>query len=183
MQFRRTNKGGYSSVVLSAGGRQPTEVEVFLGIRINLVEELIYQFTSGLTGYGSYSTTLLVPTRKIASEFPYFYSLATNADIPVIVPQIMQFLIQRGWTFLEKYHSVKSLDALYNQEPTQKSPYLTNEFHRALRGIALAKLAQRPDWEHLVKQYQSNLQKKVIPETQMQNFARLANFLRYHSFS
>ncbi|MEO0331899.1 MAG: hypothetical protein AAF223_09460, partial [Bacteroidota bacterium] len=65
----------------------------------------------------------------------------------------------------------------------QKSFYITNEFHRALRGVVLAKLAQRPNWEELVKQYRIKLQKKALPEVQMQSYGKLIGFLKYRSFS
>ncbi len=182
-QFQRANSSGYSSVVLSVAGREPTEIEVFLGIRINLVEELVYQFTNGLRDYGPFSTTLLVSGRKVAPEFPYFYRLAKEADVHATKQQILSFLHQYGFPFLDKHQSAKSLDALYNQEVAQKSFYVINEFHRALRGIILAKLAKRPNWEELVEQYRVKLQKKALPEVQMQNYEQLVNFLKYHSFS
>ncbi|WKN46049.1 hypothetical protein [Tunicatimonas pelagia] len=182
-QFRRISENGYHSMILSVAGQQPTEIEVFLGIRIDMVEELAYQFTDGLKEYGPYSTTLIVPARKISSEPQYFYSLTTEGDIPEIQRKIMLFMNEQGFPFLKEYGNVKALDKLYNQNPEQKLSYVTNEFHRALRGIVLAKLAQQSSWKELVEQYRTKLQKRGLPEVQMQRYERLANFLTNYSFS
>jgi len=182
-QFRRTNKNGYYSIILSAAGQQPIEIEIFLGIRIDMVEDLVYQFTNGLKEYGPYSTTLIVPTRKISSESQYYYSLATEKDIPNILHKIIHFLNGQGFPFLAEYGNVRALNELYNQYPEQKLTYITNEFHRALRGIVLAKLAQQPQWKKLVDQYRAKLQKRGLPEVQMQSYERLVRFLTNYSFS
>ena len=182
-QFRQHNESGYRSIVLSGAGKQSSEISVFLGIRINMVEDLVYQFTEGLQDYGLYSTTLLVPAKNITSKSQYFYLLNTESDIPEILHKIMKFLNEEGFKFLEEYSSVKALNELYNQPPNKKLAYITNEFHRALRGIVLAKLTQRPHWTELVGQYRSKLQKQGLPEARLQKYEQLARFLTNYSFS
>ncbi len=182
-QFRQVSANGYHSILLSVAGQSPVNIELFLGIRIDMVEDLVYQFTDGLREYGPYSTTLIVPARKISSESQYSYQLATEEEIPDVLHKIMHFLNERGFPFLKEYGSVEVLNKLYNQHPEQKMSYVTNEFHRALRGIVLAKLDQQPRWKELVDQYRTKLQKQGLPEVQMQGYERLVQYLTNYSFS
>lgn len=79
---------------------------------------------------------------------------------------------------MQKYRHLENPDVLYNREPTKKSLLLTNEWHRSLRGIILARLAQRGDWVQLVATYRSQLIRRGTPEPFVHRYARLADYLR-----
>jgi hypothetical protein len=182
-QFRRAYEEGYQSVVLSSAGQHPVEVEVFLGVRVDLVEDLAYQFTMGLNEYGPYSTTLLVAAKKVAERTELRYELYQESDIHRVGNNIEEFMLTYGYTFLDQYSSISVLDQLYNGNPEQKANYITNEYHRALRGIILARLVQSQSWSELAQIYRRKLEKKGTPEVQLNKYLRLVEFLRNHSFN
>lgn len=182
-QFRRVVNNGFQIIVLSSAGTSPVEVEVFLGVRIDLVEQLAYQFTAGLSGYGPYSTTLLVPARKVIQKEIGRYTLYQEGDIEETHRQFQALMTEYGFAFLDQFSGVSALDVLYNSEPSKKQEYLTNEFHRALRGIILAKLVDRPSWLDLTEIYQAKLEKRAVPEVQLAKYQQLVSFLKNYSFN
>jgi len=182
-QFRRAFGGGHQCVVLSSAGQHPLEIEVFLGVRVDLVEDLAYQFTMGLNEYGPHSTTLLIPAKKVAEKAELRYELNRELDISQISSNIEEFMLTYGYAFLDEYSSIAALDQLYNANPEQKVDYITNEYHRALRGVILAKLVQSQSWSELAQIYRRKLEKKGTPEMQLNKYLRLVEFLRNHSFN
>ena len=176
-QFRKSHSGGFIATVISAGNAWPSFAELHLGIRVDLVEQLAYQFTSGLAEYGPHSTTLITSAGRVLGQ-PYFrYSLERPSDIAATVEQMKQFMDSEGFGFLEKYQRIDALDNLFNDEPHEKSPYLTNQSNRSLRGIILAKLAQREDWPQLVIGYRAQLTLRGTPGPMMQRYDRLTDYL------
>lgn len=180
-QFRKVNNGGFCSVVISVGNSFPALAELHLGIRVDLVEQLAYQFTTGLTEYGPHSTTLITSAGRIVEKPYYRFPLERPSDTDVVAEQMEQFMQTEGFAFLDKYRRIEALDALFNTEPHEKSPYLTNRLHRSLRGIILAKLTHRARWSWLVTSYRAQLTLRGTPEPMMQNYDRLANYLRTFS--
>ncbi|MEM9671920.1 MAG: hypothetical protein ACFB15_26285 [Cyclobacteriaceae bacterium] len=182
-QFRRACKGGYQCIVLSLAGQHPLEIEIFLGVRLDLVEELVYQFTMGLREYRPHSTTLLTPAKKVTEKAELRYELHQESDVEKVGNDIKEFMLTYGYDFLDQYNGVSALDQLYNANPEQKADYITNEYHRALRGVILAKLVQSQSWPELVQFYQRKLEKKGTPEVQLNKYLRLVEFLKNHSFN
>ena len=176
-QFRKKHSGGFTATIISAGNAWPSFAELHLGVRVDLVEQLVYQFTSGLAEYGPHSTTLITSAGRILGR-PYFrYSLESPSDITVAAEQMKQFMDSEGFGFLEKYQRIDALDNLFNDEPHEKSPYLTNQLNRSLRGIILAKLAQREHWLQLVIGYRAQLTLRGTPGPMMQRYDRLTDYL------
>ena len=182
-QFRKVHKGGFECVVISVGNTLPTLAELHVGIRLDTLEQLVYQFTAGLNDYGPHSTTLITSSGRILGQPYHRFSIEQASDIYSVAEQMKQFMQSDGFAFLEKYRHLKALDALFNDEPDEKSIYLTNELHRSLRGITLAKLAQRDNWTQLVIDYRIQLTRRGTPETAMKSYDLLADYLRYFSIN
>ena len=180
-QFRKSTNQGFFNLIVAAGPTFPALAELHLGIRIDLVEQLVYQFTIGLAGYGPHSTTLITSGGRIVGEPYQRYSLEQATDVSAVTQRMKDFLRTEGFPFLEEYGHVKPLDELYNRRPDEKSPYLTNALNRILRGIILAKLAQRNSWSDLVSDYRSQLIQRGTPESLVERYDRLVDYLRTFS--
>ena len=180
-QFRKIHSGGFCNVIVTVGNSLPALAELHVGIRLDLVEQLAYQFTTGLIEYGPHSTTLITSAGRIIGQPYHRFSLEHPSDINTVAEQVRQFMQTDGFAFLEKYQRVEALDELFNASPHESSPYLTNRLHRSLRGIILARLAYRSHWERLVTNYRAQLTLRGTPEAMMQNYDRLADYLRTFS--
>ena len=113
---------------------------------------------------------------------PYqHYPVEDEKAAPDAVQQMCSFMEQQGFGFLKQYSNAQALDTLYNQHPERKSLYLPNLFHRALRGVTLAKLAQRLDWLDLVQIYRAALMARNTPPPLMAQYDQLAHYLRTFS--
>lgn len=177
-QFRRTTETGFHNVVLSVGKAQPVIAELQLGIRLDIVERLAYQFTTGLSDYGSHSTTLLVSTGHLLGQPYQRYVIEDPTEVAAVARAMSNAVESVGLDFFHRYNSIVALDELYNGGNSRWVPHLV---HRSLRGIILAKLAQRADWSTLVVNYRAQLQQRGTPEMLMDRYERLAAYLHHFS--
>jgi hypothetical protein len=178
-QYRKVTESGFYCVVLSAGGAAPPVIaEVQLGIRLNIVEQLAYQFTTGSDAYGPHSTTLLVSMGQLQSQPYQRYVLEKPTDVPRVASVMNNFIASEGLDFFHCYDSIAALDELYNGTDTRWLPHLG---HRSLRGIILAKLAHRPNWSALVAHYREQLQRRGTPEAIIKRYEQLAAYLHHFS--
>ena len=180
-QFRKATPQGFLNMIVSAPAPWPTLAELHLGVRIDLVETLVYQFTNGLAGYREHSTTLITSSGIILGNPYQRYPVENEQDAPDAVQQMCSFMEQQGFDFLKQYSNAQALDTLYNQHPERRSLYLPNLFHRALRGVTLAKLAQRPDWSGLVHVYRAALTARSTPPALLAQYDQLTHYLRTFS--
>ncbi len=179
-QYRRASASGFHSIVLSVGEATPAIAEVQLGIRVEIAEQLAYQFTAGPGDYASHSTTLLVPTGRLLGEPYRRYVLERPADAQQVAQEIVELIKSNGLAFFRHYDHVAVLEELFNGPVT---PWLPHLWHRSLRGIILAKLAQRLDWASLVTRYREQLLAVGAPPSRVEKYDQLAAYLRHFSLN
>ena len=81
-QYRRPTEGGFHSVVFSVGGAPPVFADLQVSIRLDMVEQLVHQFTTGLSSYGPNSTTLLVSASRLRGAHFQRSILERPTDVP-----------------------------------------------------------------------------------------------------
>lgn len=181
-QFRKLRKNGFHNILINVKGC-PGLIDVKLGVRLDLVEQLAYQFTTGLSGYQAHSNTLIIKMGELMGQPHLRFEAKHEEDIQEAALQIIGFMQTRGFAFLEEHSAVDRLDKLFNEHPEQKLKYAHNEFNRCLRGIVLARLAGRKDWQGLIAIYRRSLQKKNTAPQLMENYEKLSRFLKYFSLN
>ncbi len=183
-QFRKTDKMGFQNVILSISQyEEEIWIEITLGIRKNEVEHIAQQFLSHLTDFQNQTTTISVSVGKL-NQNPYFrYKAENEEDLEVCAEELMDFMTERGMTFLEDKNFLKELDLTFNQVPKQPILYVYNQFHRPFKGIILAKITNNPKYDELVELYYHSLVIQKANETIQINFKRLVAFLVHYSIN
>lgn len=182
-QFRKPTKLGFHNAIISVSGSKPCLVEVNIGVRLDMVEELAYQFTTGLSGYQQDSNTLITSLGRIIGE-PYKRFEAEEAEaVKKAAREITDLMVSEGFYFLEKYDSIKALDQLLNKDPTQKSPFIYNNLHRCLRGVVIARLAENRNFNSLVATYRRSLVRNSTAPQLLDKYDRLVSYLKSFSIN
>jgi hypothetical protein len=182
-QFRKTTANGFLNTIVSVSGREPVLVEINIGTRIDLVEELAYQFTTGLRSFQENSNTLITSMGRIMQQ-PYFrFEVHQSVDIREVAEQIKAFMETQGFDFLEKYSTISELDKLFNDKPREKLPYAYNHLNRCLRGIVLARMADRKDFPAIAATYRNTLLKSSTAPPLLEKYDKLVNHLKTFSFN
>jgi len=181
-QFRKTTSGGFQSLILSISEYPDISLfELHLGIRLNAVENLAYPFTNGLMGFQANSMTLVTPLAKLHGHAFQRFELSPGEAVDKPMEEIGKQLENGGFSFMEKYHSLEEMEKLFNRHPHHPLPLVHNQINRCLRGLVLAKLINRTDFEKLASLYRERLQVLRAPDATIHKYDRLRSYLRTYA--
>lgn len=156
--FRSRQPGGWRTVAVSQS-QYPEGLltELHLGVRHEVVEEIVYPFAMGLQSPGGEAHTLLVSQGKIEGAAARREWVRDEADALLLARQWRQWMLEKGFAWLEIHGETAWLDRLYNDDPETARRWQPNAFHRSLRAIALAYLTQRFDFQAIVQRGKRDL--------------------------
>jgi hypothetical protein len=184
-QFRKPSRNGFRAALISVSGdRYEQIIDLSLSIRMDVVEELVYQFLSGPPRFSMQDSTTIVASYGRLNQDPYKrFVVKDEDDLQGVCERIGTYMEKKGFRFLERFDQLKKIDALINRRPDQPCPYLYNQVHRCYKGIIIAKLTCRTDYNQLVKTYLAYLQNQWAPRSVIINFKKLVKFLKYFSMN
>jgi len=181
-QFRKDMPNGFQNVVISISHYENSSVvEAHLGIRLESVEQMAFQFTMGLTGFQQDSHTLITSIGRLKDKKYERYSVAQAEEAQRATSAIQTYMQQHGFEFLNNYSSANALDCLFNEQPDEPLSLVYNNFNRCLRGVVLAHLTHRENFEELVQTYLHELRATATPQQLQDRFIRLVQFLSSYS--
>ncbi len=183
-QFRKQGAHGFQNIIPTLSTyeqEQETLVEFNLGVRLDIVEDLVNQFTQHLVDFQPDTNTLLTSMGRLLDKPFMRFKIKNESDVQQVAQNFMQFMEQQGFKSLNSFSKLPYLEQLTNQNPEQAHPYYYNNYHRCLKGLTLARLNQRIDFETLAKIYQQQLVRRNAPPVQQNNFKKLHHYLSHFS--
>ncbi|WP_448518879.1 hypothetical protein [Rhodoflexus sp.] len=180
-QFRKITDIGFQNIILSFSGRNDTFLEVNIGLRHHGVEEIAQQFLDNLPEFRKEANTLVVSIGKLSDTKYFRYKINCQDDIYNCAHQILDFMNERGFRFLNESSSLVSLNKILNDRPHLPVKYIYNQTHRCFKAIIVARMCHHPQFMELVEVYLSTLQKLGVPDRTLMEYDRLANYLLHYS--
>ncbi|AHM61456.1 hypothetical protein D770_16010 [Flammeovirgaceae bacterium 311] len=183
-QFRLPTRNGYRAALIAVNGtRYEQTIDLHLGIRLDIVEDLVNQFIRDLPVNHKENTTITASYGRL-TEQPYKRFLVKDeADISAVCKRIESFMTGKGFKFLESFDRLRKIDGLINRKPEQACYLLNSQIIRCFKGIALAKMTHRTDFNRLVKTYLNYLHKQWAPQAVIDNYKKFVRFLRFYSLN
>jgi len=186
-QFRRATETGFHNVIFSAT-RYDTEtwLEVNFGLRHERIEQVAQQFLGNLEEFRTDANTLVVSIGKFNDAHFFRYKIghedaAGHRDLEDTCHEIKEFLLGRGFDFLNRHESLEALHRLFNAEPTRPCKFLYNQTHRAFKGLVACRFLNSDDFLRLSDLYRSELVRLGASFHELHQYERLLSFLLYHS--
>lgn len=183
-QFRCNTPIGFQNMIISfSKSANEVWVEVNIGVRVNLVEDFAQQFLDVPTEYRQHANTIITSIGRL-NDIKYLrYKIENEEDVIACYEAIRDFMLERGFDFLNHSSRLNNLDFLLNEKPHKTSKYLYNQTHRCFKGIIVAKLNNNPLFFELIDKYQQVLEKLRVSEVEMDRYMKLVNFLLYLSLN
>ena len=183
-QFRRPTPAGFVCVILSVSDFVDSAlVEAHLGIRIDRVEELVFDHLNGAPGFRRDSMTLVTPLARLYEQRSERFPVSDRAGAAQAAAKIWTRIDDRGLPFLETFSDLLPLERLFNGAPDETVSLLHNPIHRCFRGLALAKLGERPDLPALYATYREQLKAPYGADWALVSFTALAQELLGYSLN
>jgi hypothetical protein len=183
-QFRTETKHGFRNLILSVAPYDDLVlIEGHLGLRLDPIEDIVKQFTRTLPGFYPDAHSALISEGKLLGQ-PYLRHEAKDSDqLDAVAEHLLHFWRAKGHAFLAQYDTLHGIDHLLNHDPTRPSLYLPNQAHRCLKGVVVARLMQRPDFDELASQHATALAQTPTGSLLMDGYQRLVGYLRQLSLN
>lgn len=183
-QFRKPGRSGFKNIIFSMSGDEEEQIiNVHIGLRFDLVEELVCQFLNIPESVEKESNTVIASLSRF-HRLPYHRFIVTDdSSLQQTCEQIERFMKHKGFRFLNAFEKLKRIDAVVNRKPALSCPYMYNQIHRCFKGITIARLLHRTDFEQLVTIYSNYLYSQWAPRHLIENFEKLVNYLRHFSLN
>lgn len=151
-------------------------IEVQLGVRFNLVENIINQFLPSLGDFKERSVTHVIPIYQLDSRLPRRFILQEEFEVNDLLTQIEEFLLKDGFHWLDKYSVPENMEMLFNNNPNQ---VLSNQnfTYRAARAVTLAKLYNKELFDLTKKAYLEKSAEMMVTPFTLASFLNLLNHL------
>jgi len=181
-QFRRPSHTGFQCVIMALSHYEDLSLlEIHLGIRQDEVEDLAHPFTNGLPGFRPNAMTLVCSMAKLFGESRYRYRLTDATRVQEAIQEIEGQFRKYARPFLQRYSRLEEFDQLFNSHPGEDVQLLHNQVNRCIRGIAIAKLVHRSDFDQLAERYRQRLDELHATSVTREKFERLYQYLRAYS--
>ncbi|MFT4032104.1 MAG: hypothetical protein QM669_06760 [Siphonobacter sp.] len=181
-QFRKETDMGFQNVVFSVTyQRNEVWLDVSIGLRHDLIEELAQQFLDNALEYQADANTLVISVGKFNDDKHFRYRVFSNEDLDDVCAQIKEFMLNQGFAFMERHESLVALNHVLNDEPTKVCKFLYNQVHRCYKGIIAARYTNNERFLRLIDLYRVQVARQGASLDEQQSFERLLSFLLHYS--
>ncbi|UZR96025.1 hypothetical protein [Chondrinema litorale] len=181
-QFRKYYSGGFKNIIFSPSVYgDECWLELNLGVRNDLVEEIVQQFLDNYKEFQNDTNTIIISIGKLTNNKYFKYKATDNDDLELICEQIESFMLHEGFSFLDKVSSIKYIDILFNRYPAKPSKFVYNQSHRCFKGLIVAKLVNNKKYKLIKDIYREALKTYGTKPLQLKNFEKLVTFLQHYS--
>jgi hypothetical protein len=151
-------------------------LEYNLGIRINLVEEIIHRFLPTLSDYSERSITLVQTPDKIGKIIPKRFVIQTDSELADAIISTEKFFVTHGFAWLDQMIQPENLEKAFAER--KANTFKTQNFvYNAFRGATLARLYNPVDYPILRNIYLDQVQKREMTPFTIASFLQLLDYL------
>ncbi len=180
-QFRKTMPRGFINLVLSFSDYDDgVMVEGHCGLRSDAVEETVFKYTRGLRGFEAHSHTLITSLGKLGGKPFERYLVQSDDEARNTAAVLIEAIEERARAFWVEYQELEALDRLFNQHADQPSPLINNRAQSFLRGVTVATLLQKSEFEALVAAHRDRLKASHPNPMVVDGYEALVAQLRGH---
>lgn len=182
-QFRKRTYRGFSNLLLSFSNyADGVMVEGHCGIRIDAVEDTVYQYTNGFREFQPNSHTLITSTGRLEGELTRRRLVESREDAVETALEIFATVDEKGEGFWQRFSEFEALDELFNYPDGETAQLVPNLSYACLRGLVVAQLLHRPNFEALVDEHRARLDQLPTNPVVRSGYESLVAALRGHWF-
>ena len=99
-------------------------------------------------------------------------------DIDKIIDKTLNLIYKYGLNYIEKYSNIKSIDALYNENPLAYNPNCFGLNTHCIIGLISAKLSKNENYDKLEEIYSKIVRENDFNEIDKVAFEKIKNYLK-----
>lgn len=115
---------------------------------------------------------------KMQYNQKYRFKIFSLNDIDKIIDKTLNLIYKYGLNYIEKYSNIKSIDALYNENPLAYNPNCSGLNTHSIIGLISAKLSTNINYDKLEKIYSKIVIENDFNEIDKVAFEKIKNYLK-----
>lgn len=132
-------------------------VRPWAGIRFDEIENLFHQTSGFEPAYQSDTHTIGVDFWRIYGTDGYDIPFREEADVTTVASQLLTIFREKAQPYFEQFSTVAAVDVALNDQPNEPCIHGGMPSNRCSRGVIVAKLTGRKNYDELVSIYRSIL--------------------------
>lgn len=182
LNFWRKTSFGRSEIIVNA---LPYENEVYvefhLGLRHDIVENMLCDILGRSVYYNNLSLTFITNALNLDSSVSGRKRILCTTEDELIKAgdSIIDRMDRRGFDFLDRYKSLSQIDELLNDKPKTAAKLANHSYYRCFRAMVTAKILNRADYDRLYQMHTQYLSERGFNGLILQKFN--ATFARLKS--
>jgi hypothetical protein len=182
-QYRRSTNYGFECILVTETAYdKELLVEIHIGVRHDELEKAMYQLTHGLFSFEADSMSFVTSLGRLSGKMFLRFQINNENQLALMQSFVSEYLEKSGFEFLDQLGDINFLEALYNGKPEDKQ-YFYNFFHKALRGLVLARYVDNPLYYEVKERYYNELLKNGYPAQDLDKFKKLAMVMNTYSMN
>jgi hypothetical protein len=153
-------------------------LEVQLGIRLDIVEECIFDFHQ--QDPGKLSLTYWESLSQIFSDLPKRSLIQNEIELSKVLAEIEGALVKNGFKWLDELEGVRELSSHIYNVIFNASQKPLNIFKLCQRSYLIRNLLGEKMTDSTFYEYYEQMQFYKVPEHQLEEFLEFKNFLKVH---
>lgn len=147
-----------------------------LAIRVDEVEDLYHKVSDFEPKYQKDTPTIWPTVKDLQrTKHDYEYALDSTDDVDLVAANLFDIFKKLALPFLEKNSSIDAIDELLNSDPENENSIFDIPKERFYRGVIVAKLAKRENYNEIVEIYRKHLSR--INTRYLENYEKLIDIL------
>lgn len=140
-------------IMLTSGD---TALEPTIGVRWDAVESIFHR-TSGFTEGRKATDTVGVHLRNVYGGAGYHLILRSESDIAKATSRLLDIFHMHAEPYYERYTTLAEVDCSLNDRPREKAVHTIASLDRCCKGLIVAKLVGRDNYDELVSVYREKM--------------------------
>ncbi|QDT07025.1 hypothetical protein K227x_54500 [Rubripirellula lacrimiformis] len=124
-----------------------------VGVRSERIEDIFHRTSEFSDSDAINTSTLGVNVKLLTRSSDYDVSVSEAADVDEAVQKIVCAFREVAVPYFSEFGSLAGIDAALNGSPSERCVHMINERARCSKGLIVAKLLDRPNYEELRQIY------------------------------
>jgi len=128
-----------------------------VGVRSNRVEQVFHRTSEFSDADAQNTATLGVNVKLLTRSSSYDVSVANAAEVEDAAEKLLRAFREVAVPYFAEFGSLKGIDSALNSDPSKRCIHMINERARCSKGLIVAKLLERADYQQLLEAYVRNV--------------------------
>ena len=124
-----------------------------VGIRSERVEQVFHRTSEFSDADAQNTSTLGVNVKLLTRSSSYDVSVANSGEIEDAAEKLLRAFREVAVPYFVEFGSLKGIDSALNSDPSERCVHMINERARCSKGLIVAKLLEREDYQTLRDTY------------------------------